>query len=47
MKVRVTRDALVVPTQTVTVFYRKGFEGTAPRAHIVQIVAAGAGEVIT
>lgn len=44
-KVKVTRDITVVPNQTSTVLYKPRDEPyTAPRAHIEQIVNAGAGE---
>ena len=45
-KVKVTREITVVPNQTSTVLYKAGWEGTAPRAHIEQIVAADAGEAV-
>lgn len=45
-KVRVTRDVTIVPNETSTVLYKAGWEGTAPRSHIDQIIAAGAGEAI-
>jgi hypothetical protein len=44
-KVRVTRTVLIAPNQTSTVLYEARAEPyLAPRAHIEQIVAAGAGE---
>lgn len=46
-KVRVSRDTLIVPQPDTTVFYPAGFEGTAPHAHIEQIVASGSGERTT
>lgn len=46
-KVRVTRDVTIVPNQTSTVQYKAGWEGSAPRDHIEQIVNAGAGEAVS
>lgn len=44
MKVRVTREITIRVSDVANVRYPAGFEGTAPRAHIAQIEAAGAGE---
>jgi hypothetical protein len=43
MRVRVTRTVNIHPDQTVNVHYEAGWEGVAPRAHIEQLVACGAG----
>lgn len=45
-RVKVTKNVTVMPNKTSTVLYRNDWEGTAPRAHIEQIVAAGAGEAV-
>lgn len=45
-KVSVTKTITVRPTETSSVQYEAGFEGTAPTDHIERIVAAGAGERI-
>jgi hypothetical protein len=44
MKVKVTRSIVIKPNQTSSVYYLRGWQGTAPREHIEKIVAAGAGE---
>jgi hypothetical protein len=43
-KVKVSRECLLVPQPDTTVLYPKGFEGTAPNAHIDLLVNAKAGE---
>lgn len=45
-KVSVTRDIVIRPNETSTVLYPAGYEGTAPKDHIDQIVAAGAGKAL-
>lgn len=44
MKVRITKTVTVQATDTGTVHYEAGWEGTAPSDHIERIVAAGCGE---
>jgi hypothetical protein len=43
-KVKVSKRTLIMPQPDTTVLYPEGFEGTAPHAHIDQLVAAGSGE---
>lgn len=45
-QVKVHRQVVIVPNQTSTVVYPEGFEGTAPKAHIEQIVAGGHGVAV-
>jgi hypothetical protein len=45
-KVRVTEAVTIPISDTATVHYHKGFEGTALHDHVEMIVAAGKGERI-